>query len=341
MFNLTKHKRKFILSVIIIGALIIASYLFFSHNFSGVYFCFRIAILSLGDLCKWVYYNAGFINAFAMIILVIMTFYYAVETHKLAIQAKKQADNALISELYNEHRELVNGLYNSLLEDWIEPLYNFIIQFKENQDNLEILTLIDNFTFNKWESYRLKLSHYVYRINGEYLNKIEAIDGHFKIYEKNKIAVSNQLYSTINNLFSPYFSSLNEQFKTQMMKIDNQPDFKLSHNSLISSNNIDNAFFSKENLEQIKYFLQNNLSEDIKIDYINENKPDTVIKTIKSEDLLKIIKKSEDFIKENNDLKSLGELLKKLKNNVIELKKDIESELSKKRKDIAKEIKAV
>ena len=160
MFNPAKHKRIFILTVlavIIIGALILL-YLFFSHNFFDVYFCFRIAILRLGDLIKWLHYNASLINAFAMIILVIITGYYAVETHNLAIQTKKQADNTLISELYNEHRELVNELYNPLLEDWIEPLYNFIIQFKENQDNLEILTLIDNFTFNKWEYYRLKLS---------------------------------------------------------------------------------------------------------------------------------------------------------------------------------------
>lgn len=341
MFNFAKSKHIFIIPVLAVIAGILILLYFFLNNFADVSFVFRIAILTLDDLIKRLHYNASLIDAFAMIILVIITCYYAVETHKLAVQAKRQADNALISELYNEHRELVNELYNPLLGDWIKPLNNFFIKFSENKDNLEVLTLIDNFTFNKWESYRLKLSHYVYRINDEYLNKIKAIDSDFKEYEDNKSGISNQLTSTIKKLFLPYFLPLTEQFNPQMMKIDNPNDFKLLHNSLITGNNIDKAFFSKENLEQIKDFLQNNLSEDIKIDYKNENKTDTVIKTIKSEDLLQIIKNSEDFIKENKELKSLGEFLKELNNDVIELKNDIKYELSKKRDDIVKEIKEV
>ncbi len=344
MFNFAKSKHIFIIPVLAVIAGILILLYFFLNNFADVSFVFRIAILTLDDLIKWLHYNASLIDAFAMIILVIITCYYAVETHKLAVQAKRQADNALISERYNEQLELVNKLYGPLFKDWIEPLNNSLKNFSKIQDNLEVLKFPNDFVDIPWESCKLKLSYYVFRLNNTYLNKIEEINNELEKYEKDELGVSkalNQISLNIKKLFLPYFLPLNEQFNPQMMKIDNPNDFKLLHNSLITGNNINKAFFSKENLEQIKDFLQNNLSEDIKIDYKNENKTDTVIKTIKSEDLLQIIKKSEDFIKENKELKSLGEFLKELNNDVIKLKNDMKYELSKKRDDIVKEIKTI
>lgn len=344
MFNFAKSKRIFIIPVLAVIACILILLYLFLNNFADVYFVFRIAILTLDDLIKWLHYNASLINAFAMIILVIITGCYAVETHKLAIQAKIQADNALISERYNEQLELVNKLYGPLFKDWIEPLNNSLKNFSKIQDNLEVLKFLNDFVDIPWESCKLKLSYYVFRLNNTYLNKIEEINNELEKYEKDELGISNalnQISLNIKNLFIPYFLSPYEQLNLQTMKIDKPDDFELKYNSLISVNNIDKAFFSKENLKTIKDSLQNNFGREIKITYKNQNITDAKNIIIKSEDLLQIIKNSEDFIKENKKLKSLGRLLKKFNNDVVELKKDIESELSKKRNDIAKKIKAV
>jgi hypothetical protein len=307
-------------------------------------------------IIQWLDTNSGAAGFFAAIFLILVTIIYVVYTHKLAFQAKKQADIALISEQFKDHQELVNGLYFPLLKNWILPIHNFLKSFKDTSDNLNILSNLYNVLIPSgpivayygtdisaisklWETYKLDIAPYSFRIKKSYNEKLIEISDNVKLYEKERIATIKELISEFKNIF---LSIKDISDKGELLSIDILFYNSLTPDNIFGTNDFFNkAFFSNENINKIKTDLEENKEKPSKLQHFSQNRLDknTHQLNITSSELFKIIEQLEKTVKTNKKLELLGISLKKMKKNINEIKEEIEFELEKNQNDIAKELK--
>jgi hypothetical protein len=137
-------------------------------------------------------------------VLVALTLYYAIYTHILAKQSKKQTRQMILVSKVAFHRELSEKIYLPIMK-WLYPLRNVNSLFSI----LKVDTVVEkpNIRDNDWHNVKWNLPYLVYQIDRIYEEHIKKIDNLLMNYKKIHENFINKLNRLIISVVCPSRSS--------------------------------------------------------------------------------------------------------------------------------------
>jgi len=137
-------------------------------------------------------------------VLVAATLYYAIYTHKLASQSKKQTRQMILVSKVAFHRELSEKVYLPIMK-WLYPLrdVNSMFSVLDGTTGRGELNVRDN----NWHNVKWNLPYLVYQIDRNHEESIKKIDRLSMEYKKIHNQFTNKLSALITNVIYPSGSS--------------------------------------------------------------------------------------------------------------------------------------
>ena len=133
-------------------------------------------------------------------VLVAVTLYYAIYTHKLASQSKKQTRQMILISKVAFHRELSEKVYLPIMK-WLNPLrdVNSMFLILDGTAGKGELNIKDN----NWHNVKWNLPYLVYQIDRNYEERIKKIDNLLSDYKKIYEQFIDNLNKLITNVVYP------------------------------------------------------------------------------------------------------------------------------------------
>lgn len=137
-------------------------------------------------------------------VLVAVTIYYAIYTHKLANQSKKQTRQMILVSKVAFHRELSEKVYLPI-KKWLYPLrdVNSMFSVLDGTAGKGELNIRDN----NWHNVKWNLPYLVYQIDRNYEERIKKIDNLLIEYKKIHEQFMDKLNKLITSVVCPSRSS--------------------------------------------------------------------------------------------------------------------------------------
>lgn len=251
------------------------------------------------------------------IVLVVVTFYYAIYTHKLASQSKKQTRQMILVSKVAFHRELSEKVYLPIMK-WLYPLKDVNSLFSV----LKVDTVIEkpNIRDNDWHNVKWNLPYLVYQMDRIYEEHIKKTGNLLMNYKKIHGNFINKLNKLIISVVCPSRSS-------GIVKLySRNPDDLITY---ICSEELMEELLTnlKENNGEIEWWIRD-VNHSITSDH-NSNIRPLDYKEFKSK-----VDEVREKIKSDKGISSWFELLKEITNEANKLLNQLEAEISKDEKAI-------
>lgn len=248
-------------------------------------------------------------------VLVAVTFYYAIYTHKLASQSEKQTRQMRLVSKVAFHRELSEKVYLPIMK-WLNPLrdVNSMFYVLDGTAGKGVLNIRDN----NWHNVKYNLPYLVYQMDRIYEEHIKKIDNLLMNYKKIHGNFRDKLNSLIVKVVCP------SRHAGTIKLFSRNPDDLITY---ICSEELMEKLLTnlKENNGKIEWrILEANQSIEIKsLDY----------KEFKSK-----VDEVNERIKSDTEINSWFGLLKEITKEAKELIDKLEAEISKDEKAIETEL---
>ncbi|MBI2557368.1 MAG: hypothetical protein HY607_10270 [Planctomycetes bacterium] len=249
-------------------------------------------------------------------VLVAVTLYYAIYTHKLASQSKKQTRQMILVSKVAFHRELSEKVYLPIRK-WLYPLrdVNSMFSVLDGTAGKGELNIRDN----NWHNVKWNLPYLVYQIDRNYEERIKKIDNLLIEYKKIHEQFMDKLNNLITNVVYPSRDS-------GIVKLYRTPDKLITY---ICSEELMEKLLTdlKGNNGKIKWYIR----ADTQM-ITNDTNPN--IKPFDYKEFKSKVDEIEEKIKSDREISSWFELLKDITKEANKLLDQLETEISKDEKVI-------